>query len=391
MHPRCQPHVRRWWIIGLLLVVGACAAPAQTGSTDGGDTAVDTSAAFTDVLMYKGGPGRTGEAVAGIDGEPGVRWTVDTGGAVDSTPVVVDGIVHIVGGDGRLHALAADEGTVLWTSRDAGLVGSPAVGGDRIIVLGDDGSITGVTRDGATAWRTAADIEPNSTPLILGDLAIAGGTGGEIQAFDIATGARVWSVATGDELPRAAAGSGSIAIIGSHDGGLYAVESTTGALHWKLETDAGHFATPAVRDQRVYAMAASDTSAELIAVDVATGKEVWRFTPPDGRGMHSPSVDATAVYISTDRHIYAVAPEDGSLRWEASGERWNTAGMAIAEGLLYAFYGGGTLYALDAATGAQRWSLFVGGNVPSGTTVTGGLVIVGTRRGEVVAVGAQQP
>lgn len=372
--------IGRWRGLAVIAIAGlvmACAGGPAQPTEDG-----------TDVLMYKGGPGRTGESVGGIAGEGRVLWTVATGGPMDSSPAILDGVAYIVGGEGRLLALDVATGSQRWASKADGLVGSPAIAGERIIALGQDGSINAIRLDGSSDWRTAADLAPKSTPLVLGDLLVAGGRGGGIQAFDAASGAARWQVQTGDELPRAAAGDETQAYIGSHDGRLYAIEAATGETAWAVETTADHFATPAVRDGRVLAAAGNSDQSTLLAIDAASGAERWRFVPPDGRGLHSPSVEDGAVYISTDRNLYALAPDGGTILWTREGEPWNTAGIAIADATLYAIAAGGTLYALDAATGSERWRLYLGGDVQTGTTLADGRLIVGTEGGSVMAIGA---
>lgn len=372
----------RWRGLAVIAIAGlvmACAGGPAQPIDDG-----------TDVLMYKGGPGRTGESVGGIAGEGRVLWTVATSGPVDSSPTILDGVAYVVGGEGRLLALDVSTGKQRWSSTVDGLVGSPAIADDRVVALGKDGSINAIRMDGSSSWRTAADLAPNSSPLLVGGVLIAGGQGGSIQAFDAVTGAARWTVQTGDSLPRAAAGDESRAYIGSHDGRLYAIEITSGETAWTLDAKADHFATPAVRDGSVLAAAATPDDASLLAVDAASGAERWRFVPPDGRGLHSPSVDGGAVYISTDRNLYALAPDDGTILWTREGEPWNTAGIAIADATLYAIAAGGTLYALDAATGSERWRLFLGGNVLTGTTLADGRLIVGTEGGNIIAIGASQ-
>ena len=41
------------------------------------------------------------------------------------------------------------------------------------------------------------------------------------------------------------------------------------------------------------------------------------------------------------------------------------------------------------STGSERWRLFVGGDVKSGTTLADGRLIIGTDRGDVIAIGAK--
>ena len=45
------------------------------------------------------------------------------------------------------------------------------------------------------------------------------------------------------------------------------------------------------------------------------------------------------------------------------------------------------LYALDAATGAKRWSFGTGGGLEAAPTVAGGAVYVGSKDGSLYAVG----
>lgn len=356
-----------------LVALGGCSAAPVTGEAD--------------VLQYKGGPGRTGEAGASIAGEPAILWTVETDGAVDSSPAVRDGVAYVVGGDGRVLAIDVASGATRWTSSEGAYVGSPAIEGDRILTLGADGSISALDTSGTVAWSTASDLEELSAPLVLGDTVVSGGTGGAIRGFDVASGTERWSVQTGDELPRAAAGAGTIAFIGSHDGSLYAIDATDGSSVWTTDVGAVHFATPAVRDGSVYAMATGPDWVHLLAIDAATGEERWRFTPPDGRGMHSPSADAARVYISSDEHVYALSPADGTIVWEHERQGWNGAGLTVTPDTVYSIVEGGTLYALDTETGDERWHLWVGGDVPTGTTLGEGRIIVGNRRGEIVAIG----
>lgn len=341
-----------------------------------------------DVLQYKGGPGRTGEARASIPGEPTILWTVRTDGPIDSSPAVRDGVAHIVGGDRRLHAIDVETGTTRWSAAATDHVGSPAVAGDRIVVLGVDGSISALEPSGKPAWTTASRLAERSAPLVLGDMIVSGGPDGTLRGFSVVDGVERWAVPTGGELPRAAAGLGSVAFIGSHDGSLYAIDATDGSNVWTVDIGADHFATPAVRDGSIYVMAAGPVGDELLALDAATGVERWRFTPPDGTSMHSPSVDASTVYISSMRHVYALSPTDGSIVWAYEGQGWNTAGLAVTPETVYAFAEGGTLYALDADTGDRRWNVWVGSDVPSGTTLSDGRIIVGTQGGDVLAVGS---
>lgn len=41
----------------------------------------------------------------------GLLWTIDAGAGVTSTPAVFDGIVYFADGNGRVHAVSAEDGS----------------------------------------------------------------------------------------------------------------------------------------------------------------------------------------------------------------------------------------------------------------------------------------
>ena len=105
-----------------------------------------------------------------------------------------------------------------------------------------------------------------------------------------------------------------------------------GSLHqsWFSATSGAVSATPAVSGTRVYV---GDSTGTFYALDRSTGRHVWSF-----------SVAANACH--DDRH----APSYGEIT--------SSAAVAPVGGgrRLVLFGGGGTLYALDAATGACAWA-----------------------------------
>jgi outer membrane protein assembly factor BamB len=74
----------------------------------------------------------TGEAV----------WTFETGGNVDSSPVIAGDKVLVGSDDGFLYMLALADGRKVW-SYDLGgaVVASPAVSGGTVVIGSDGGTV----------------------------------------------------------------------------------------------------------------------------------------------------------------------------------------------------------------------------------------------------------
>ena len=144
------------------------------------------------------------------------RWiyTIPTSVRLQTTPVVVDGIMYVTSAN-ECYALDAGNGREIWRfqrPRTKGLVGNAAgginrgvaVSGDRLFMVTDHAHLIALNRfTGDLVWDTEmADWRLNynatAAPLIVGDLVIAGTAGGEqgvrgfLAAYSQATGSEVW-------------------------------------------------------------------------------------------------------------------------------------------------------------------------------------------------------
>ncbi len=145
---------------------------------------------------------------------PKWTFTLPNASLLQTTPVVVDGIMYVTSGN-LCYALDAGSGRQIWLyerSRTKGLSGNAASGinrgvavsGERVFMVTDDARLIALNRfNGSLLWDVEmADWRKNynatSAPLAVGNLVISGTAGGEqgvrgfLAAFDQATGKEVW-------------------------------------------------------------------------------------------------------------------------------------------------------------------------------------------------------
>ncbi|TAK20906.1 MAG: hypothetical protein EPO40_30800 [Myxococcaceae bacterium] len=118
----------------------------------GTDDDADTSAAAASDGSMRFGSGRS---LYATEADLTVRWRLELGAKVYSSPAVTDDGVAVVGAqDDRVRAVDPDGG-VRWTvtTRDD-VDAPPAIGDDgTVYVGGDDGVLRAITRDGVERWQ----------------------------------------------------------------------------------------------------------------------------------------------------------------------------------------------------------------------------------------------
>lgn len=279
---------------------------------------------------------------------------------------------------------------------------------------------------GQLAWKFKAG-DQASDPAIPGGLVyVVGNDGrnpedkrfaGSVHALDAATGAERWKFAlAGDSVDSAPAVSGGLVYVGTWGTYVYALDAATGAVRWKQKTGLEIHSSPAVSEGLVYVVGIGsnseayesegpegggmDSTEFVCALDAATGAERWRFNSA-GPLFSSPVVAGGLVYVSSsDADDYSDTPKDESspgvlyaLDAASGTERWkfptgpSGESPAISGGLVYAGDLGGYLHALDAVSGTERWKCSIedGAGPP---VVSGGMVYVGGADGYVYALDA---
>jgi outer membrane protein assembly factor BamB len=319
--------------------------------------------------MFRGDPAHTGSY-----GEHGIKsltlkWRVETGGKVRSSPLVAGDVVLVGSEDGKLYAVDRNDGSVRWT-HDCGrpVTSSPAAADDGVFVV-----------DG----------------------------GGNLDALQLATGKLLWTVTIGDPLlyeqrpgePRnwdfylssPVVCDGNV-LFGGADGNVYAVDAARGTVRWRHQIGGPVRSTPAVAGDAVYVGSMDGT---LHALALATGEQRWVFDTegnpyfPRGEVQSSPAVADGVVYVGArDGFLYAVDGKTGEQRWRADHRgSWVITSPAVHDGLVFAGSSDGEfVHAVDAQTGEERWRFDTGSRVFSSPAVAGGLVYFGTWNGDLIGL-----
>jgi outer membrane protein assembly factor BamB len=130
----------------------------------------------------------------------------------------------------------------------------------------------------------------------------------------------------------------------------------------------------------------------LSAANVARIGQDWSFRRGGDVGT-GPAVADGIVYVAGyDGNVYALNAATGARRWSSVIEPYGVGGppVAVAGGMVYASSEGGKMYALNAATGARRWTFNAGSpyNGITSPTVAGGMIYAGSEEGDVYALNA---
>lgn len=258
----------------------------------------------------------------------------------------------------------------------------------------------------SNSWnRHVGNVTVNvSAPAVVDGTVYAGG--GPFQALSAEDGSREWRYPPADRTDSSPAVADGRVFVGGTDGAIHAIDAETGEGIWSVASERGSLvgSSPTVRDRTVYAAGAWGT---VFAIDAAKGTVRWRFDPPEDRddpgdGKHlvgsAPAVADGTVYVGgrylSDAgdyaRLYALDAATGEEKWRFApnsdgGNRVSTP--AVAGGRVYATVTGRGILAFDARSGAVEWELTarraVGWNgVVSSPAVANGVVYAtgGTRR-----------
>jgi outer membrane protein assembly factor BamB len=305
-----------------------------------------------------------------------------SGGAIDSSPAVVGGVLYFGSADHNVYALNVATGAQPWTFTTHGSVeSSPAVVGGVVYVGSADDHVYALNAaTGALLWNFTAGGFVDSSPAVAHGVVYVGSADGNVWAINAATGIKLWSFATGGGIFSSPAVVSGVVYIGSGDGNVYALNAATGAELWHFTTGGNVGSSPALANGVVYI---GSDDGNVYALNAATGAELWHFST--GSPVESsPAVAYGAVYVGSENlNVYALNAATGTPLWHFATGSLVLSSPAVADGVVYVGSFDGNLYALSAATGDRLWTFTTGGLVFSSPAVVNGAIYAGSEDGNL--------
>jgi outer membrane protein assembly factor BamB len=317
--------------------------------------------------------------------------------------------------DAKPPAKWGEDTNLLWkASLPGNSFGSPIVVGDNLLVASDPTELLCVRRsDGKVVWKkSVSDVKGSAGGGGRGKFGKGGGGRGGM-------GGGMGRSAGNSAATPVSDGQHVAAVFGN---GVVAVYKLDGTRLWAKFVEGpqimfGHAASPLLLDGKVIVHVK-----DLVALDVATGKEKWRkklpaahaspvaaklgkedvivspagavVRPGDGevlgqgkfRAQHgTPVVDGDTIYLSNSGALKAVKitpGDDGKVTFktlwsaEVAQERQRLPSPLVHDGLMYSVGTAGVMDVIDLKTGDRvyRQRVLDGGQVYSSLAMAGGLI-----------------
>lgn len=224
-------------------------------------------------------------------------WKFKTGGPVDSSPVVANGIVYIGSDDYKLYALNAREWGVKWFFEAGGrIIYAPTVYAGTVYFSARDNKVYALDANtGAKKWEFQADGWINAPVVAFQKKIYLGCYDNKIYTLDAATGKQ-------EALDFAVVIIGRQRFVCS-DGEFFPLDARQRAYTWRKDIPPSE-SWPARANGVVY-IGARDS--KLRAFDYPSRQEIWHYTA-GGWVDSSPAVaDGMLYFGSRDGYVYAFA------------------------------------------------------------------------------------
>jgi len=294
-------------------------------------------------------------------------WTYHSNANVVNTPAYNNDLVVFGNSVGLVEALTRKTGKPIWSYQTKGAIySSPVINSELVIFGSGDNHVYALhLKSGKLAWKAEAQKSVLGSPVINKQTVFIGASDHTFKALDINTGKLKWQF---DGVEGTIVGKPLIyqdkIIFGSWGRHLYAVAMNTGALLWKWNN--GHtnrmfspaMVTPVATNNTVY-IAAPDRV--LTAIDVNTGKTLWRNSEAKVRESIGISADSTLVYGKTMQDeivAYQTTRTDEGLAWKYNagfGYEHTPSDLIEKNGKLFFGTKNGTIYCISPKEEKTLW------------------------------------
>jgi outer membrane protein assembly factor BamB len=268
---------------------------------------------------------------------------------------------------------------------------TPALVGDRLYVFTRQGAeevtLCLNASDGKEIWRDKYAAQavtgpaarqhpgPRSSPTVADGKVVTMGVGGILSCLDAASGKLVWRKDPFPKVvPRFFTAMSPIVVDGmvvAHLGGqgngaIIAYDLATGDQKWRWAKEGPEYASPVLLTVAGAKQIVTLTEKNIVGIGAADGKLLWQLPfAPQGRAYNAatPIVDGqTVIYTGAGRGAKAVKIEKQDNGFTAK-ELWSNPDLApqyntpvLRDGYLFGLTDRGNLYCINAQTGQSAWT-----------------------------------
>jgi outer membrane protein assembly factor BamB len=217
---------------------------------------VESSPVAMDGIVYVGSTDGRLFALNAANGH--VRWAYDTGGRINSSPSVWGNRVCITTYAGSIFCLRRDTGEKLWDTyvkRDAfryeSFYASPSTDGRRLFTVARSGKVVALNaQTGSIVWTASTGALTYSTPAVADGRIFVGGFDGALHAYDADSGRLLWESRVGGRILGPALVVGDLVFFSNLETNTFAARVSNGQIVWRISL--GKYAPGIATDQHYY-------------------------------------------------------------------------------------------------------------------------------------------
>ena len=350
-------------------------------------------------------------------------WVFTTGGAVHSSPAIYDNMVYVGSMDGYYYALDIITGkqkwrfktggekpvgdTSYWGMKPAGIymedpwdcfLSSPVAGkgskGITVYFGSSDGNLYAVNaKDGSLKWKFKTNGSIHASPALQNGIIYIGSWDTYLYAVNAESGKELWKFKTGGQMAMtgiqaSATVENGVVYFGTRDAHLYALNAGNGDLVWTYDAQNSWIISSAVIKDGVLYAGTSD-SYLLLALDIKTGKEKYRFKT-NGYVFGTPAIAGSTAYFGDfTGKMYSLDLSSGGKiygSFSTALRRKNATAVLKNDTLDFVYAAREMDLSLYASTKKVMDGFYSLGSIVSSPAVTGGVIYFGSSDGYLYAL-----
>ncbi len=302
-----------------------------------------------------------------------VVWRTDAAADIKTTPIVEGSTVFVGNAEDTFYALSLTDGSKIWSTDTAKILGAAATDGTYVYVADNAGAVSAYpVGSGTASWtytvkNVKADLKVESSILYFVDTFLKVGS---VIALDTATQKAKWKFSATSEISAAPLVTSDALYVPSNENTLYKLNKAAGVIVWKFTTAKSIRSTPIIDSAGILYFGSND--GYFYAVNSKDGKLVWKYQVNEATTATAVADSANVYFGAQNNYVYAVNKKTGALVWSMKTNGKIYGSLAMYKDMLFVPSGDYSVYAINSANGQKVWSYATKGALYGGVSVGSG-------------------